>query len=172
MCVCVCVCVCVRGDRGAMSDVSPWGAVFPHRVRICISSGKHTREDRSSAVLNVSPAGYIYWTGRRKIAMCHFRDNIVVAADADPTDCRELVSLVKSIVETTWNLPADCSRADKQGSCQGACLGPIVRCMGFCIALGGGRGGVNHIQPVALKDDWTLRLGPSSTTPNMRIGGT
>ena len=97
--------------------------------------------------------------------MCQFRDNILVASDADPSDCKELVGLVKSVLKKTWGLPVECACADKQGMCQGTCLGPVIICMGFCIALGGARGGLNHIQPAALTDDWSLHLGPSLMSP-------
>ena len=96
---------------------------------------------------------------------------LLVATDADPSDCTEVVALVKTVLETTWHLPVECSCADKHGNCQGLCLGPVVRCVGFCIFLGGGWGGLNHIQPAALKDDWTLRLGPSLMTPKHSYKG-
>ena len=50
--------------------------------------------------------------------------------------CRELVSHVQSVLENTWGLPVECSCANAKGNCQGSCLGPAVKCMGFCIALG------------------------------------
>ena len=96
--------------------------------------------------------------------MCQFRNNILVASNADPGECRELVALVKSVPENAWDLPIECSCADAKGNCQGSCVGPVVRCMGFCIAPGEGRGGMNHVQPAALKDDWSLCLGPSVMT--------
>ena len=41
--------------------------------------------------------------------MCQFRDNILVASNADPTECKELVSLVKSVLENARGLPVECS---------------------------------------------------------------
>ena len=37
---------------------------------------KGRQEFRRLGALNVSPKGYIYWTGKWKVAMCQFRDNI------------------------------------------------------------------------------------------------
>ena len=51
--------------------------------------------------------------------MCQFHDNIVVASNADLSECRELVSLVKSVLENAWGLPVQCSFADAKGNCQG-----------------------------------------------------
>ena len=132
---------------------------------------KGRREFRRLGALTVSPEGYIYWLGKWKVAMCQFRDNILIASDADPCDCKELVGLVKSVLEKTWGLPVECACADKQGMCQGTCLGLVIRCMGFCIALGAGGGGLNHIQPAALTDDWSLRLGPSLMSPKHAYKG-
>ena len=84
-----------------------------------------------------------------------------MATDAGVEDCREVVSLVKSVLETVWGLQVECNCADKEGNCQGTCLGPVLRCMGFCISMGGEGKGLNHVQPAALTDAWDLRLGPS-----------
>ena len=119
------------------------------------------QEFRCLGALTVSPEGYIYWLGKWKVAMCQFRGNILVASDVDPSDCKELVGLVKSVLEKNM----ECACADKQGMCQGTYLGPVITCMGFCIALGGAGGGLNHIQPTTLTDDWSLRLGPSLMSP-------
>ena len=85
--------------------------------------------------LTVSPEGCIYWLGKWKVTMCHFRDNILVASDADPSICKELVGLIKSVLQKIWGLHVECACADQQGMCQGTCLGPLIRCMGFSIAL-------------------------------------
>ena len=54
---------------------------------------------RRLGALNISPEGYVHWTGRWQVAMCQFRNNILVASNANPSECRELVSLVKSVPE-------------------------------------------------------------------------
>ena len=41
------------------------------------------------------------------------------------------ISFAKSL-----GLPVKCACADQEGMCQGTCLGPLIKCMGFCIALG------------------------------------
>ena len=102
---------------------------------------------------------------------CHCVCVCVCVSVSVSSECRELVSPVKSVLENAWGLPVECSCADAKGNCQGKCLGPVVRCMGFSIALGGGRGGINHVQPAALKDDWSLRLGPSLMTPKHTYKG-
>ena len=94
-----------------------------------------------------------------------------MATDARVEDCREVVSLVKSVLERVWGLPVECNCAGEQGNCQGACLGPVLRCMGFCISLGGEGKGLNHVQPAALTDTWDLRLGPSLMNPRHAYKG-
>ena len=59
-----------------------------------------------------------------------------MASDAQPGDCKELVSFVKTVLEKVWDLPVECACADTDENCQSSCLGPVIRCMGFCIALG------------------------------------
>ena len=76
-----------------------------------------------------------------------------MASDAEPGDCKELVSLLKIVLETVCDTPMECACADTDGACHGKCLGPLIKCMGFCIALGQGAGGINHVHPAALKDD-------------------
>ena len=49
--------------------------------------------------------------------MCQFRDNILVASNADPSECRELVSLMKSVVENARGLLVESSCADAKGNC-------------------------------------------------------
>ena len=65
-----------------------------------------------------------------------------MASDANHADCREVVSLVKTVLEKVWDLPVACGCADTNGECQGHFSGPGIRCMGFCIAVGQGVGGI------------------------------
>ena len=133
--------------------------------------GAYTGRQERLGALTISPEGYVLWTGRWRISLCQFRDNILMATDARVEDCREVVSLVKSVLERVWGLPVECNCADKQGNCQGACLGPVLRCMGFCISLGGEGKGLNHVHPAALTDTWDLRLGPSLMNPRHAYKG-
>ena len=124
------------------------------------------QEFRCLGALNLSSEGNVLWTGRWKIALCQSRDNILMASDADQADCKEVVALVKSVLE-----PVECCCVDNRGLCQGRCMGPVICCMGFCIAMGGGSRGIDHAQPAALKDDWSLRLGPSLMSPKHAYKG-
>ena len=132
------------------------------------ASYKGRQAFRILGTLHVSQEGYIFWTGQWKIALCQFRDNILMASDVELGDCKELVSLV---LETVWDLPVECACANTDGNYHGNCLGPVIRCMGFCIALRHRAGGINHVHPAALKDDWSLRLGPPLMTPKHAYKG-
>ena len=131
----------------------------------CVWSGYTGRSIfRRLGALNISAEGYVFWVGTWTIALCQFRDNVLLATDARPDDCIAVVSLVRRVLEEAWGLPVECACADQQGDCSGSCLQRVVRCMGLCIAMGGEGGGICHVQPAALKDDWSLRLGPSLMT--------
>ena len=43
--------------------------------------------------------GYIFWEGRWKTSLCQFRDNILLASNAAPQDCQDIVTLVKWVLE-------------------------------------------------------------------------
>ena len=138
----------------------------------CVWSGYTGRSIfRRLGALNIAPEGYVFWVGTWTIALCQFRDNVLLATDASPDDCIAVVSLVRGVLEEAWGLPVECACADQQGDCSGSCLQRVVRCMGFCIAMGGKDGGICHVQPAALKDDWSLRLGPSLMTPGHSYKG-
>ena len=129
------------GSFGLVTAVSRWEASFSAQSAALHSiwgsyRGRHAF--KCLGALNVSPEGYVFWTGRWKIALCRFRDNILMASDADPVDCKKVVALVKSVLEKVWKLPVECLSADNQGLCQGRRMGPVIRCMGFCIAMGEG----------------------------------
>ena len=74
-----------------------------------------------------------------------------------------MVSLVKSVVENVWKLLLECSCADRMASVWEPVWGVLSVVWDFALPWGGG--GVNHIQPAALRDDWSLLLGPSLMTP-------
>ena len=66
--------------------------------------------------LLVTPEGYVFWTGRWKIALCHLETS------AEPHECREVAMLVKGVREEVWQLRAECTCADDKGKCRGSCL--------------------------------------------------
>ena len=122
--------------------------------------------------LKVSDSGFVYWVGVHTIAMCRFRDNILVATDAPQEACAELVEQIRYVLQTAWGLPVVCECiSDTQDCYTGHCCGPICKAMGMVMMRGQIGTGLAFIEPAALTASWDLKLGPPLLSPERAYYG-
>ena len=100
-----------------------------------------------------------------------FRDNVLLATNAPVMACRELIQEARQILQEVWSIPVHCNRADKNGNYQGSCLGPVCIAMGYCCARTPEGTGLSHVQPVALRPNWSLCHGPPLLSPQHSYKG-
>ena len=161
---CVCVFVCVQqkfhrpeagrahwwGEYGADSKAYTQGAIFQHNRQISIPvDGIHGGGSCCQCI--VFRQEWIYWHGTRKVTLRQFRDNILMASNALPEECRDLVQLVKRVLEEAWVQWSAVFSADSNQNRQGECLEPVCRILGFGIVRAGAVKGMAHIQLASLK---------------------
>ena len=122
--------------------------------------------------LKVSESGFVYWVGKHTVAMCQFRDNILVATDAPQEACVELVEQRMYVLQTSWGLPVVCECiSDKQDSCTGRCCGPICKAMGMVMVRGQNGTGLAFVEPAGVTGSWDLSLGPPLLSPRRAYHG-
>ena len=126
---------------------------------------KRRNRFRQLGALHVSPEGFVHWVGRWTIALIQFRANVLLATDAPRTDFQEVVEEVRGVLEEVWGIPVRCDCANDAGVCQDRCMGPVCRVMGYCIVQTPQGGGMSHVQPAALRDDWSLRHAAPLISP-------
>ena len=81
---------------------------------------------------------------------------------------KELIHGMRHIIQDVWRIPVHCKCANSDGDSQGTRLGLV------CIAMGAhtqeGKG-MTHMQPAALKADWSLFHRPPPLSPQHSYKG-
>ena len=126
---------------------------------------------RRLGTLTVSPEGFPLWDGQwGRVAMCQFRDNILVATDCPTTRQVALIETIRTILKTTWGLEVECDCiSPHQTRRTGQCCGPVRKAVGVVMTLCPPGEGCAFSKPAALKRDWSLRLNAPPDVPHPRI---
>ena len=108
--------------------------------------------------LTVSAKGFPLWEGKYgKVAMCQFRDNILVAIDCDSDFCANLVNLIRSILPDNWNLHIDCDCiSPKSDKYRGCCCSGVRKAVGVVMVQAPDPTGCAFVEPAALTSQWKL----------------
>ena len=113
---------------------------------------------RKLGSLIVSKAGFPYWVGKHTVAMVQFRDNILLATDAPPSEYAELVELVRGILEEAWGLHVVCDCVtDTQLTCTRACCSAVFKAMGVVMVWSECGLGMAFIEPSSVTPQWQLK---------------
>ena len=127
---------------------------------------RHRSIFRELGQLIICESGYPYWVGEWTIALCPFRDNILIATNASKKDWGRVVELVRGVAQRAWGLPVACPRITAETpQSQGACYGQICKVLGVVFIKNEQGNGMAFVEPFALTDQWTLCLAEPLLTP-------
>ena len=92
---------------------------------------------RQPGALTVSPEGFPLWEGRwGRVAMCQFRDNILIATDCPEAKQAALIENIRTIVKIAWGLEVECDCiTPQQNKCTRCCCGPVRKAVGVVMTL-------------------------------------
>ena len=121
---------------------------------------QHRHLLRSLGSLTVSLQGFPLWEGRwGRVAMCQFRDNILLATDCPVANHAALVEHIRHVLKTAWNVEVECDCiGPRQKQCTGNCCAPVRKAVGVVMAVQPPGEGCAFVEPAALKPDWSLRM--------------
>ena len=119
------------------------------------SSYVHKHAFRSLGQLIVYDAGYPFWVGKWTVALCQFRDNILLASDAPQDEWGEVVELVRGVLQKAWGLLVVCECIGLDVSqWQGECRGQVCKAMGMVSVKDESGEGMSFTEPAALTAQW------------------
>ena len=118
-------CIPMGGPFSAQGTDSVWAAYT--------GRGKF----RGLGRLEVSAEGWPVWHGMwGHASMCQFRDNILLATDAAPSDRAIVVQAVRQVLKVCWNLEVDCDCMTKElRICTGSCCNNVTKVVGVVMVL-------------------------------------
>ena len=121
---------------------------------------QHRHLLRSLGSLTFSPQGFPLWEGRwGRVALCQFRDNILLATYCPATEHVALVEHIRHVLKTAWNLEVECDCiGPRQKQCTRSCCAPIRKVVGVVMAVQLPGEGCVFVEPAAL-------TGPSECRP-------
>ena len=128
--------------------------------------------------LEVTPEGWPVWdTPEGQVALCQFRDNILVSTDAAPHDRAQCIEHVRTALKQSWNLEVECSCiTPKQTKCTGHCCTSVTKAVGIAMVLPGNDAHRAFAERAALEGTghcaWALPSPPSPPTSDQITGGT
>ena len=119
--------------------------------------------------LCMSPEGFPFSRNAHGIvALCQFRDNIMIATNYPDYPSTHIVQTVCQILETAWNLAVLCDcRQQKTDLCCYMCHTSHYAALGFSLHRGATGQGTAHVQPSALDANWSLKPAPPLMTPTL-----
>ena len=129
------------------------------------SAYTHRQLFRALGQLHLTTEGFPYWRGQFTTALCQFRDNIVLGADAPPEQRAALINKVRGSLQKAWGLRVVCECMNNSPQCVGACCTPTTKVMGYVPVREPKGTGIAFVEPSALTGRWGLRLGPTLLTP-------
>ena len=121
---------------------------------------EHRSQFRQIGALTVSREGFPMWEGRwGRVAMCQFRDNILIATDSPHSKQVSLIQKIHDILKAAWGLEVECDCiTPQQAQRTGHCYAPVRKAMGVVMTLHPAGEGCAFVEPAALNPDWSLRL--------------
>ena len=149
------------GQCGSVLAAYPWGGPPGPSLPIYIAFGPHPHLFRHLGTSVLSDAGFAYRVGQWIVALCKFRDNIVMAMDAQPHERAQAMELVRGFFEEALGLPLTCECiTDLHKQCTGSCCSHMCKVMGNVLVRDRQGRGAAFAEPSALTSDPRLRLGP------------
>ena len=112
----------------------------------------------------MSAEGFPPWEGPHgKVALCQFRDNILVATDCPPEACANLINLICRILRGCWGLQVDCNCiAPGHTQCTRGCCSGVRKAVGVLLVLTPNTTGCAFVEPAALTPPVGPALGPTT----------
>ena len=98
---------------------------------------QHRNLFRQLGALTVSPEGIPLWSGQwGRVAMCQFRDNILVATGCPRARQAALIETIRTILKTAWCLEVECDCiSPQQATCTAQCCGPVRKAVDVVMTL-------------------------------------